>query len=200
MTLYLATSFTPAIRDAVASGELGRLCTPSGGSPPTFGTWGADSGCFTLGDRFVPARYLNWLEAQMPHKDRCLFAPAPDVVGDHAATVIRSAPYLPAIRAMGYPAAFVGQDGATPANVPWNDFDVLFLGGTTEWKLGRAARLLCFTAVMRGKPVHVGRVNSGKRFRYARDLLHAASADGTFLSFGPTANLPRLRRWAQVTP
>lgn len=225
VTLYLGTSNSLDIRDAITSGEIGRLCTPQGGSPPEEGTWAADSGCFTLGERFSLDRYLNWLDRMEPHKDRCLFAPAPDVVGDHGATVLRSAPVLPQIRARGYRAAFVAQNGATPENTPWGTFDVLFVGGSlecdsscrytydlphppvrgercpwcdemmTEWKLSRAAQILCDAAKEKGLWIHVGRVNSAKRYRFVRDVLHADSADGTYLSFGPAVNLSRLRCW-----
>lgn len=195
--IYLATSNSPAIREAVASGLIGRLCTPQGGSPPTVGEWGADSGCFTLGDRFSLEKYLAWLRRLAPYASRCHFAPAPDVVADHAATLARSLPVLPTIRALGYPAALVGQDGATPETMPWGEFDVLFLGGSTEWKLGPEARALCSEARRRGIPIHVGRVNSRKRYLYSRDTLAATSADGTYLSFGPTVNLPQVISWGQ---
>lgn len=48
-----------------------------------------------------------------------------------------------------------------PAIGHW--FDVLFLGGSTAWKLGSAARRLTTEAKARGKQVHMGRVNSLKR-------------------------------------
>jgi hypothetical protein len=195
VTLYLATSSSEGIQAAVDDGRLGRLCTPQGGSPPVTGAWAADSGCFTLGDRFDLDRYLRWLERMRPYVDRCRFAPAPDVVGDHDATVARSLPVLPAIRALGYPAAFVAQDGAQPETIPWDAFDVLFVGGSTEWKLGVDAWLICHEAQERGVPIHVGRVNSAKRYRFARDVLGAATVDGTYLSFGPNVNLPKLLAW-----
>jgi hypothetical protein len=40
----------------------------------------------------------------------------------------------------------------------------------------------------------MGRVNSQKRFSYAQSI-GCDSADGTFLAFGPTQNLPRLLSW-----
>jgi hypothetical protein len=42
--------------------------------------------------------------------------------------------------------------------VPWDAFDVLFLGGTTDWKLGPAAADLTAEARRRGLVVHMGRV------------------------------------------
>jgi hypothetical protein len=196
VTLFLATSNSPAIRDAIRSGAIGRLCTPQGGSPPIEGTWGADSGCYTLGERFSLDKYLLWLDRMAPYRERCLFAPAPDVVGDHAATLIRSMPVLPEIRKRGYPAALVLQDGCTPDRIPWLSVDVLFVGGTTDYKLGPDAAACIAEASKRGVPVHMGRVNSRKRFQLARQL-GCASVDGTYLSYGPSVNLPRLLRWSE---
>ena len=45
-----------------------------------------------------------------------------------------------------------------------------------------------------GKWVHMGRVNSLKRLQYAA-AIGCDSADGTYLTFGPAKNLPRLLGW-----
>jgi hypothetical protein len=42
----------------------------------------------------------------------------------------------------------------------------------------------------------IGRVNSGKRYRRFAEL-GADSCDGTFLAFGPRANLPKLLGWVR---
>lgn len=109
-------------------------------------------------------------------------------------TLARSAPHLPAIRTLGYPAALVAQDGLEHLDVPWDDFDALFIGGSTEWKLGKAAARLVAEAKRRGKHVHMGRVNSRRRWSYAEHI-GCDSVDGTFLAFGPDANLRRLQVW-----
>ena len=88
----------------------------------------------------------------------------------------------------------MAQDGLEVLPVPWESFDVLFIGGSTEWKLGPHARALIAEAKARGKWVHMGRVNSRRRFLYA-DLLGCDSVDGTYLVFGPDVNLPRLINW-----
>lgn len=138
------------------------------------------------------ARWFEWVRS-LP-VDRCRFVVAPDVVADAAATRERSVPWLDRIRAEGLPVAYAAQDGEHPASVPWSGIDVLFLGGSTAWKLGDDARALAFAAVGRGVLVHMGRVNSARRLRYAKTI-GCASADGTFLAFGPDKNLPRLERW-----
>jgi hypothetical protein len=67
-------------------------------------------------------------------------------------------------------------------------------GPLVEWKLGEAARDLTTQASVRGKWVHMGRVNSLKRLRYA-EMIGCDSVDGTYLTFAPDENLPRLLGW-----
>ena len=120
------------------------------------------------------------------------------VLGDAAATIERSARFVYRVRAwFGLPVALVAQDGLERLDVPWPWFDVLFLGGSTDWKLGPAARALTAEAKRRGKRVHMGRVNSLKRLRYA-DAIGCDSTDGTCLTYAPDANLPRLLAWLRT--
>lgn len=179
-------------------GRFGAILTPDHGSAreraASYPVWAADNACFNQGDRFDLARFFAWLVARRDYAPSCLFATAPDVVGDAAATLKRSRDVLPVLRALGYRAALVAQDGLENLAIPWDTFDVLFIGGSTEWKLGEAAREIVREAKARGKWVHMGRVNSERRFRYALSI-GCDSADGTFLAFGPTKNLPRLAQW-----
>lgn len=170
------------------------ILTPRGNHTYQGGAWAADSGCFSPTTYVGDDDYMAWLTARRATARACLFATAPDVVGDHDATLAKSLPHLPKIRALGYPAAFVGQDGATVETMPWDEFDWLFIGGTTEWKLGPEARGLVSHAKEIGKNVHMGRVNSERRLRYASHI-GCDTADGTFLAFGPDVNLPRLLSW-----
>lgn len=192
---YLANPSTPKVRDAMQAGHLGMIATPAQGNALMLGvTWAADNGVFGghyLGDE----EYLAWL-AHWPlwAAHSCLFAVAPDVVGDAAATLERSAPMLPRIREYGIPAALAAQNGLEDLTVPWDDFDVLFIGGDTAWKIGPAARALIAEARVRGKRVHMGRVNSHRRLRYAA-AIGCHSVDGTYLAFGPDVNLPKLLGW-----
>lgn len=192
--LYLANPTGRATVQAMREGLIGYIDTPAQGNVREPGiTWCADNGCFGKG---YPGddEWLAWLGGMDPTE--CLFAVAPDVVGDAAATLDRSAPFLSKIRALGYPAALVAQDGQESLPVPWCDFDALFIGGTTEWKLGPHARALIAEAKRRGKWVHMGRVNSQRRYEYARRI-GCDSVDGTFLTFGPDMNLPKLLSWVR---
>jgi hypothetical protein len=155
--------------------------------PPEI-TWAADTGCFTR--PYEHDVYFEWLGAA--NKDTCLFATAPDVVGDWDATVELSKPILPLIRDAGYPAAVVLQNGCK--TVPWNDVDAVFIGGDDGFKEGWDAYNLTIEAKQHGKWVHMGRVNSWRRMFIAAKW-GCDSVDGTYLAFGPDILWPRLEQW-----
>lgn len=200
--MYL-TPFSETIRAELESGILGLLITPESHRPEQydvrdFVAWAADNGCFTRGESFSEIAWLDWLDSfPLESREWCLFATAPDVVGDWDATLERSLPLLETIRELGYRAAIVLQDGATIDTIPWDEIDVVFVGGSTEWKLGEIAAECVAEARRRGKMSHVGRVNSIKRGRICREM-KADHADGTLLIFGPEANRSRVLRtsWA----
>jgi hypothetical protein len=163
----------------VVRSDMPAMVTPRMGQKPPIGQpWAADNGRFSAPQNYTDAGYLAWL-GKMP-AESCLFATAPDVVGDAAATLSLSAPMFAPIRAAGYRVAFVAQDGLESLPVPWDDFDALFIGGTTAWKLSPEAAAIAGEARSRGKWVHMGRVNSLKRMRYAESI-GCDSADGTVL-------------------
>lgn len=171
--------------------------------------WAADNGCFTNSDLNVDD-YLAWLktftlkrrisdedEREYSTFENCLFAVAPDVVGDPVETWARSEPVLPKIRELGYFAAFVAQDGQENLPIHWDRFDCLFIGGSTEWKCSDASFWLIREALKRGKQAHVGRVNSLTRIRWAA-LAGATSCDGTTIAFAPDKKLPQVEGWLDV--
>lgn len=201
--IYYANPSTEAIRDAMIRGQLGCITTPHQGNttfPDEVDTI-CDNGCFS--GRWTHEHWFRWLLDQ-PRTVR--FVVAPDVFdpdGDccHLPTLERWAEYGPLIRRHGFTPAFVCQVGATPNTLP-DDADVLFLGGTTEWKLGPTAWNIARRAKADGRWVHMGRVNSQRRFDTAR-MMGCDSVDGTYLTFGPDTNLPKLLRWlddADTTP
>lgn len=193
--LYFANPCGQAVVDAMITGELGWIDTPAQGNiRPADIFWCADNGAYS--NRFNEAKWWAFLEKHAWDTTLCAFATAPDVVGDSEATLERSLPWLPKIRDLGYPAAFVAQDGLTVQATPWDEFDCLFIGGSTDWKLGPEAAWLIAEGLRRDKWVHCGRVNSRKRYRIMRDL-GCTSADGTFLTFGPLKNLPQLLSWVR---
>jgi hypothetical protein len=156
--------------------------------------WGADTGCFTQPHTFSMSRYIDWLTDRKYAQDSCLFATAPDVVGDAVATLEISREPLQEIRGLGYKSALVAQDGLEKLSIPWDTFDCLFIGGTTDWKLSEPAYALTTEAKRRGKWAHMGRVNSFRRI-VAASISGYDSVDGTFLAYGPDLNIIRLKSW-----
>jgi hypothetical protein len=179
----------------MSAGLLDCIVTPAQRLTIPEGAWFcADNGCFGKG---YPGDDKWWAWLQTLPRERMRFAVAPDVLGDAAATLVRSAPWLPRIRALGVPVALVAQDGLEFQDIPWDAFDVLFIGGGTEWKLGPAATAIALDAKARGKQVHMGRVNSLRRLRIAA-LAGCDSADGTYIAFGPDLNMPKVFGWLAV--
>lgn len=198
--LYLSTPPNAAREAVYREHGIGLMYTPNMSNRISIlervSYWAADTGCYspTSSRDFELGVYLAWLEERIPYQATCLFATAPDVLGDAWATWERSKDVLPTIRALGYKAALVAQDGMENIAVEWGAFDVLFIGGTTEWKLSNKAFDLVREAKARGKQTHVGRVNSRRRL-----MLAAAngvdSCDGTYIAFGPDVLLPNLINW-----
>ena len=162
--------------------------------PPLGVVWALDNECYTKGDQFDERLWLEGLERFMSRTRWCLFAVAPDVVGDALATLFRARPYLGEIASMGYVPAFVSQDGCRSDLVPWAEIGCLFVGGTTEWKLSEASWALCREAKRRGLWVHVGRVNSWRRLK-ACAASGVDSVDGTHLAYTPDIHVPEMLRW-----
>lgn len=196
--IYLSSPVKESELPTMQEAGFGLMLTPTHGDRRRVlsggMTWAADNGCYSQSSKFVPSDYLAWLELMRPVQASCLFATAPDVVGDARATWERSRGILPVIRSMGYRAALVAQDGLEGMTVEWDSFDTLFVGGTTEWKLSEAAYSLVRQARIRGKHTHMGRVNS--RLRFMAALVGGYdSADGTTIAYNPGRYIPEVKRW-----
>lgn len=180
----------------MSNGLLAAITTPAQGNDLPDGCMiGADNGKFGKGWP-GPEKWFAWLAGTVTRygADRFLFAVAPDVPFDAAGTLTESRPWLARIQALGIPAAFAAQDGSENGLIPWGEFGVLFLAGSTEWKESAAAARVAREAKARGLRVHMGRVNSRRRMTIA-STFGCDSADGTYLAFGPTKNLPKVLAW-----
>lgn len=174
--------------------NLGRLITPrhfgnEGGWP---GIWAADNDCFQGLNRKA---YLKMLAHLTEAKNEGLkFVVAPDVVGDATETLSLFHSYEPLLHDLEFPVAFVGQDGLNIASAPWDHMEAFFVGGTTEWKMSLTAARLVREAKERGKWVHMGRVNSARRIRYAQSL-GCDSIDGSSFSMFSDTYIPDVLQW-----
>lgn len=188
-----------AITAAMRAGHLGYIDTPKQGNTRPAGVlWCADNGSYGKGWPGYE-RWFAWLEKHAADADQCLFATAPDVVANHFATEDRSRPWLQRIRDLGYQVAFVAQNYMEMSTWDlWDEIDCLFIGGDTAWKLSDHAANLAAVAASLGKWVHMGRVNSEKRYRYA-EAIGCHSVDGTYLTYAPDKNLPTLAAWARTS-
>lgn len=137
-----------------------------------------DNGAFA---RFDSAAFLALLKREGARKDLCRFVAVPDVVGSARRTLELFDRWAFRPELSGWPLALVAQDGQEDLPLPWDDIAAVFIGGTTEWKLGRHAAAVIKAAKALGAFVHVGRVNTPGRFEYFEDL-GADSIDGTGLS------------------
>lgn len=124
-----------------------------------------------------------------------MWVACPDVVGDAEATYEKFIEWKNAIIWRGLPLAYVAQDGQEDRFVPWSQLDAIFIGGTTEWKLGPGAADLMMEGKRQGKQVHMGRVNSMCRMELA---FHqgADSTDGTAASMFGDKYIGKFCEWS----
>ena len=174
---------SPKTLEPYRTENLGVLCSPRRvyGKEMDGWPWAADNDAYSKWDA---GRYRDML-GRIRRREGCMFVTAPDVVGDARETLRRFWEWRDELD--GLPIALVGQDGLE--DPPWEAFQAFFVGGTTEWKLGQQAARLVQEANERGKWVHMGRVNSYERGRYAR-WLGCDSIDGTQFSWFRDAKLP----------
>ena len=203
--LLLVTQGMPQMRRH-AHPSLGRLLTPR--HYPNLEEmhglrWAADNDCFQGLDEW---RWRTMLESLAHASGRCLFVVVPDKVADAEATAAMFERYHDEVRRHGLPVALVAQDGLEDMSAwlarTWPRIDALFIGGGDDFKLGPAAASIVAEAKRRRKWVHMGRVNSERRIRYAASI-GCDSIDGTkwvrwrdiYLNAGlaATAAAPQLR-------
>lgn len=185
MLVLVHSSPTSLLRDHGRHPNLGVLASPRCvyGDGIQEWPWAADNDAYLAWDT---SRYEAMLE-RITGRRNCLFVTAPDVVGDAAETLRRFWEWLPRLNATRQPVALVAQDGIENTDIPWDFFEALFIGGTTHFKMH--AEWLCAEAKARGKWLHMGRVNTRRRIRYAQSV-GCDSVDGTNFSMFRKTNLP----------
>ncbi len=155
--------------------------------------WAADNDAYGGWNQKKTDRFKRMLDT-IYGLPGCKFVASPDVVGDHERTLELWHEWRTEMSAAWLPVAFVLQDGATSETIPWAGLDAVFVGGTTEFKLSAEAERLVKEARLRGKWRHMGRVNSRKRFDYAR-AIGCNSVDGSKFSKWRKTWLPDALTW-----
>jgi hypothetical protein len=155
--------------------------------------WAVDNSAFSEWDEEAFCRLICKIARAGEYC--CAWIAAPDVVGDHKATLERWKFWGPAIRSCKLAPAFVCQDGCTSKEIPY-EAPCVFLGGTTEWKMSKEARACVKAAHRADQFVHMGRVNSLKRLKVAY-LWGCDSVDGSSLSRFPKTYIPKFLWWLQ---
>lgn len=176
--------------------EFGILATPDRGIPlgvKNGMVWAADNQVFTKA--FNPDIFFPWLEKLSPYKSTCLFISVPDVIGNARATHLNWKRWRSSF--MGWPVAYVAQDGQESEDFPILGWDCLFVGGTTEWKMSQAAIECIHRAQALGKHIHIGRVNYWKRYRHFMRLRDSSqfTCDGTRVRFERTKAIEMWRTY-----
>lgn len=111
------------------------------------------------------------------------FAVLPDRVGVGPASLATSAAWWARVGRLSIPWALAVQDGMAPDALPWEvPFDVLFVGGSTRWKLETGGAWVR-AGHAHGRRVHIGRVGSARRVRWARSI-GADSIDSAVMLWG----------------
>lgn len=187
---------TPQRSPGVVRDGFGQILTPPVVCEPRYSAWCADNGMFT--GKVGKSSYLPWLGGMLPYRSSCLFATVVDVVGDAVATLDYYRLWAWRIRVLGYPVALVAQDGLESLRWP-PEYDVLFVGGSTDWKMSDAADWCIRRAKSMGKWVHVGRVNSRSRLRHFW-LIGVDSVDGTHVVYEPDVAYERIESWLAQPP
>jgi hypothetical protein len=193
--LLLVTSAHPTLQPH-RTPSLGRLVQPRHFSSVqqtilSGMAWAADNDCFQgLSHRRYCPMLDRLQEALIAANDgerrgecwrgRPLFVTVPDAVADSRTTARLWGVWAHAVRRRGLPLAFVAQNGCDHPcmSPPWHEFDAVFIGGDTAWKLGPEARRIVRICKEHGKQVHMGRVNTQRRLRYAESI-GVDSVDGT---------------------
>lgn len=157
-------------------GLIGHLYSPGGQSGPyPFIQYALDNGAFSAyknNTAFTSEKWAILLEWANKSGQQPLWSLVPDCVADKERTLRMWDIYYPLVKSYNFTPAFAVQDGMSISDVPV-DAEVVFVGGTTEWKWANAWKFC-----EKFERVHIGRVNTIKLLRMARDY-GAESTDGT---------------------
>jgi hypothetical protein len=123
--------------------------------------------------------FLSLLEREAHAKQLVRFVSVPDILASARRTLELFDHWYPQL--CQWPLALVAQDGQEDLPIPWDLITAIFIGGTTRFKMSKAATDIIRTAQAMGKWTHVGRVNDPARWQHFLNL-NVDSVDGTGIS------------------
>lgn len=139
-------------------GKLGHLFSPEGlRRTHEWLPFALDNGkfaCWSKGKEWDEQGYRDMLTEVAQREQDPMWALVPDEVANPEETRRLWDVWFPLIKSHGWDVAFAVQDGMTKESVP-EEADVIFIGGSTEFKWGTMHRWC-----QEFPRVHVGRVNS----------------------------------------
>lgn len=172
MIVYAAETRSRTLRDELAGRGVGLIVQRGRVTKAAIDLWprwchdNLRYSDFVAGREFDEAAELADVGAML-ERSRPDFAVLPDEVGAGAASLATSRAWWARVGRLSIPWALAVQDGMTPAELPWDTpFDVLFVGGSTRWKLETAGAWVRAAHAHRRR-VHIGRVGSARRVRWA---------------------------------
>lgn len=168
---FLLDTSADSLKNRLSDLVCGQLLTPLTNFKNWGGVFAIDNGGFS---GFNAPAFYRLLNRNKGNAKACLFVAMPDVVGSARRTLElyeqrHDQGWIPAT----FKAALVAQDGIEDLDIPWRNVDAIFVGGCDPWKDSKASVDVVRTAKILGKHVHVGRVNTARRFR----IFHEAGAD-----------------------
>lgn len=169
--------------------HVGQFVCPRSRNKVWSPVWATDNAAFSNFDAQRFARMLDHYRGIAG----CKFVTVPDVVCDAKATLELWWHWWGQVKRAGYPTAFVLQNGAARIGVPWDLCDAVFIGGDDDFKEGPEARTLVEHAHMCGRWVHMGRVSTKGRLKYAQQI-GCDSVDGSGFSRWADHMWPRFAR------
>lgn len=154
--------------------DFGQLRTPltqyALASAPV--AWAADNGFFK---KRQAAKWLRWVGA-FAELRRPMFVTMPDIVGDAMRTIELFHYFKRQIHNL--PLALVLQNGIEHTTIPWDEIDTVFIGGDDQFKYSPEAFAAAKTAIVLGKHLHVGRVNTAARVKNWLELAAECDENG----------------------
>ena len=184
---------------------VGVITTPSHKSIPLGiregRPWALDNEIFAK--KYDFRAFGAYLERLEPYKATCLFVVCPDEVSDARQTLLNFRELSDWFSDESWPVAYVAQNGQEKLAYPSPDlWDYLFIGGGPEypggpdWKLSTAAIECIARADALGKSVHVGRVNSWRRFSHFLKF-GVTSVDGSCIRFQRDHYTRQILQWTR---